>query len=156
MTVVLTEFFDHVEGFEREAHFVEEASRLLPAIRFHRVDSLTSLPAAGASFDCVLTFTVLQHLTDAVAAAAAREISRILRPGGVVLICEETDPEHRDGAVDDDTGMCTIGRTIGQYEALFRGFTLLQSQPRRIEPTYPRPDVGTYMLFARQALDGPR
>jgi SAM-dependent methyltransferase len=150
MTVVLTEFFDRVEGFEREPHFVEEAGRLLPAIRFHQVDSLTSLPAGVASFDCVLTFTVLQHLTDTVALAAAREISRILRPGGVLLICEETDPEHRDGAVDDDTGMCTIGRTIRQYEALFSEFTLLQTNPRRIEPTYPRPDVGMYMLFAKR------
>jgi SAM-dependent methyltransferase len=154
MTVVLTEFFDRVEGFERELHFVEEAGRLLPAIRFHQVDSLTSLPAAGGSFDCVLTFTVLQHLTDAVALSAAREISRILRPGGVLLICEETDPAHRDGAVDDEAGMCTIGRTIGQYEALFSGFTLLQTNPRRIEPTYPRQDVGTYMLFARRTTDG--
>ena len=78
------------------------------------------------------------------------EISRVLRPGGVLLICEETDPEHRDGAVEDDTGMGTIGRTIGQDEALFSEFTLLQTNPWRIEPTYPRPDVGTYMLFAER------
>ena len=41
MTVVLTEFFDRVEGFERESHFVEEASRLLPEIRSRRARSTT-------------------------------------------------------------------------------------------------------------------
>jgi SAM-dependent methyltransferase len=149
MTVVLTEFFDRVEGFERESHFVEDASRLLPEIRFHQVDALAMLPASDAAFDCVMTFTVLQHLTDPVARAVAGEIARILRPGGVLLICEETDPGHRDGAVDDEMGMCTIGRTVAEYAALFGGFTLLQTRPRRIEPTYPRPDVGAYMVFAK-------
>jgi SAM-dependent methyltransferase len=149
MTVVLTEFFDEVVGFEREGHFVEEARRLLPAIRFEQVESLTLLPAPDASFDCVLTFTVLQHLTDSVAKGAAAEIVRILRPGGFLLICEETDPAHRDGAVDDPGGMCTIGRPVADYQAAFSGLSLLETRPRRIEPTYVRPDVGTYMLFSK-------
>ena len=152
MTVVLTEFFDEVVGFEREPHFVEEATRLLPAIRFQQIDSLARLPASNERFDCVLTFTVLQHLTDPLVAAAAGEISRILRPGGFLLICEETDPSHRAGAVDDPDGMCTIGRPVASYEALFRGLTLRDTAPRRIEPTYGRPDVGTYMLFLKPAV----
>ena len=149
MTVVLTEFFDEVVGFEREGHFVDEATRLLPAIQFQQVDSLAQLPASNECFDCVLTFTVLQHLTDPVVHAAATEILRILRPGGFLLICEETDPNHRAGAVDDANGMCTIGRTVAEYEALFRPLTLLDTQPRHIEPTYRRSDVGTYMLFQK-------
>jgi SAM-dependent methyltransferase len=151
MTVVLTEFFDAVVGFEREPHFVEEAARLLPAIRFEQVDSLARLPASNESFDGVLTFTVLQHLTDRVALDVAGEIARILRPGGFLVICEETDPAHRAGAVDDPGGMCTIGRSVAGYQALFSGFTLLDTAPRRIEPTYERPDVGAYMLFLKPA-----
>src|SRR5215471_8491943 len=54
MTVVLTEFFDDVTGFEREPSFVEEATSLLPAIRFERVESLTRLPASNERFDFVL------------------------------------------------------------------------------------------------------
>ena len=151
MTVVLTEFFDEVVGFEREAHFVEEARRLLPAIRFEEVASLTELPAPDNTFDCVLTFTVLQHLTDRVLAQAAREISRIVKPGGHLLLCEETDPNHRGGAVDDPDDTCTIGRPVPQYEALFPAFMLLDVHPRRIEPTYPRPDVGTFMLLVKRS-----
>ncbi|WP_136417619.1 class I SAM-dependent methyltransferase [Herbaspirillum sp. ST 5-3] len=149
MTVVLTEFADRVTGFEREAHFVEEATRLLPNINFVQVGSLQELPAATASMDFVLTFTVLQHLTNPVAEATAKEILRILKPGGYLLICEETDPSHCDGATDDPNGMCTIGRPVPLYQRLFPTLELLATQPRRIEPTYPRDDVGTYMLFRK-------
>ena len=149
MTVLLTEFFDDVHGFERERHFVDEAARLMPAIQFHQVDSLDRLPAQDAQFDCVMTFTVLQHLIDLVASRVAAEIVRILRPGGHLLICEETDASHRAGTVDDPNGTCTIGRTVGQYESLVRPLALLATRPRRIEPTYARPDVGTYMLFRK-------
>jgi SAM-dependent methyltransferase len=149
MTVVLAEFFDEVVGFERERHFVEDARALLPGIRFELVDTLTKLPAMDQSFDCVVTFTVLQHLTDRVAADAVREISRIVKPGGAVIICEETDPTHRAGAIDDPNGTCTIGRPVSTYEAMFDDFALVETRPRRIEPTYPRPDVGTYMVFRK-------
>jgi SAM-dependent methyltransferase len=149
MTVVLTEFADTVVGFERERHFVDEARRLLPDIRFEHVDALSRLPAGDESFDCVVTFTVLQHLIDRVAAAAVHEMSRIVRPGGLAVICEETDPAHRAGAVDDPNGTCTIGRPVAIYQTMFAGFTLEATRPRRIEPTYPRPDVGTYMVFRK-------
>jgi SAM-dependent methyltransferase len=151
MTVVLTEFFDEVVGFEREPHFVSEAASLLPAIRFTQVDALDRLPSPNASFDGVLTFTVLQHLTDIVATGTASEIARVLKPGGYLVMCEETDKSHRAGDVDDPTSTCTIGRAPEEYQQLFTGFTLLATRPRRIEPTYPRPDVGTFMVFRKPA-----
>lgn len=149
MTVVLTEFFDTVVGFEREGHFAADARRLMPDIQFVEISTVAQLPSDDERFDLVLTFTVLQHLTDARAADAAREIARILRPGGHLLICEETDPAMRDGDMDEGRAMCTIGRPVEAYAALFPGMTLLETRPRRIEPTYPRPDVGTYMLFRK-------
>ena len=81
------------------------------------------------------------------AAAAIAAIKRAVRAGGYVLCCEETDVEHRHGETDNPRGKCTIGRSVRTYEELFRPFTLERTSPRRIEPTYPRPDVGTYMLF---------
>lgn len=149
MTVLLSEFADRVIGVEREPHFVEEAAGLYPGISFLHVESLTALPLQTASVDLVLTFTVLQHLSDPVARKAAMEIVRILPPGGHLLICEETDPLHRDGAVEDPNGMCTIGRPVAVYQHIFAALTLLETRPRRIEPTYPRPDVGTYLLFRK-------
>ena len=151
MTPVLTEFAASVSGFEREGAFVEEASALHPAISFARVDTLARLPAADASYDLVLTFTVLQHLVDAVLEEVAGEIRRVLRPSGVLVLCEETDASHRAGDVDDPNGMCTIGRVVPAYAELFRPLALVATRPRRVEPTYPRPDVGTYMAFAGPA-----
>lgn len=151
LTIVLTEFANRVVGFEREPHFVREAASLYPDIGFVQVSRLSSLPARTSTMDLAMTFTVLQHLTDAVADATAAEIIRILRPGGRLLICEETDPLHRDGAVDDPNGMCTIGRPVTEFQRLFSPLELLETAPRRIEPTYPRPDVGTYMLFLKPA-----
>ena len=149
MTVVLSEFADRVIGIEREPHFVKEAARLLPTINFVQVESLTELPVQTATVDFILTFTVLQHLIDPVAKATAQEISRILSPGGHLLICEETDPLLCNGAIDDPNGWCTVGRPVPLYQSLFPSLALLATQPRRIEPTYLRDDVGTYMLFRR-------
>jgi len=144
---VLAEFADEVTGFERQPEFAAEAKRLLPSCKVVRVESLACLPSPDHAFDFVLTFTVFQHLTDRVAARAAAEILRLLAPAGKVLLCEETDESHRAGDVENDYGICTIGRAAERYTALLSPLRLLETSPRVIEPTYPRPDVGTYMLF---------
>lgn len=149
MTPVLTEFADSVAGFEREAHFVAEAQPLFPDISFHQVEQLYDVPSRDGCFDLVLTFTVLQHLVDSVLHRVAAEITRVLRPGGALVICEETDTAHRAGDLANPNGMCTIGRSVPDYQAVFAPFVLAMTRRRIIEPTYPRADVGTYMLFER-------
>ncbi len=144
---VLAEFAERVAGFERQPEFSAEAARLLPAAEISRVTSLANLPARDAGFEVVLTFPVLQHLVDRVAAAVAAEIVRLRAPSGHVLICEETDPAHLSGDVEDESGICTIGRSAATYARLFAPLRLLESAPRVIEPTYPRRDVGMYLLF---------
>jgi len=149
MTPVLTEFADIVFGFEREAHFVEQVQPLFPGISFRQVASLDSLPVPDNHFGLALTFTVLQHLTEPVLAKVVREIDRVLEPGGILVLCEETDTSHVAGTVTDPNGMCTVGRSVAHYQALFPGYVLRTTRPRVIEPTYPRSDVGTYMVFER-------
>lgn len=149
MVVVLAEAAARVVGFERQPEFLEEARRLHPRIEFRPVETLARLDAEDASFDFVLTFTVLQHLTNPVAARAAAEIKRVVSPGGFVLLCEETDEGHLAGDIEDENGICTIGRSVSRYAALFAPLRLLAVSPRRIEPTYARPDVGTYLFFRK-------
>ncbi len=48
--------------------------------------SVTAMPFAGATFDLVVNMDVLQHLTEADAEHAARELCRVLRPGGRALV----------------------------------------------------------------------
>jgi hypothetical protein len=45
--------------------------------------------------------------------------------------------------------MCTIGRPVETYRGFFSGLELLLTDPRAIEPTYPRSDTGAYMLFRK-------
>lgn len=150
LTMVLTEVAGEVVGFEREGAFVEEAARLLPSVRFTRVDSLGALPRPAGSVDFAMTFTVLQHMRDPEAREALSEVKRIA-DGGVVLLTEETDPALADGG-SDASASPNAGRTIGRPEAVYaewmKPFELVLRFPREIEPGYPRKNVGTYMLFA--------
>ena len=148
LTMVLAEVAAEVVAFEREPAFVEEARRLLPAITFQNLSSLTVLPAATGSFDFAMTFTVLQHLRDAEARIVLGEVKRVAQ-GGFVLLTEETDPSLADGAAaDTDTGGLTRGRAESIYVEWMKPFEQILRFRREIEPGYARADVGTYMLFA--------
>lgn len=53
--------------------------------------SLESLPFADNSFDAAVSGEVLEHVEDD--GTAARELGRVLRPGGVCLVTVPADPE---------------------------------------------------------------
>ena len=81
-------------GVDREARWVAEAPekfrRAFPQvapelISFHQGDA-TKLPLEDSSFEVVTCQTVLMHLADPL--EALREMTRILRPGGL-LVCVE-------------------------------------------------------------------
>jgi SAM-dependent methyltransferase len=147
MCPVLREFAAHVVAFEREPDLVARGGFLQPAVEFRRVGSLSALTAPDGEFDFALTFTVLQHLTHAAAQEAVAEIRRIVRPGGHVLLCEETDGSFTEGDPAEPGSYFTFGRGVDRYREWLAPFELLDSSPRRIEPGYPRADVGTYLLF---------
>jgi ubiquinone/menaquinone biosynthesis C-methylase UbiE len=149
LTPVLTECASRVIGCEREASLLEIARPLQPDITFVECPTLTTLPLPDASAEFVMAFTVLQHMADAHAEAVLAEIRRVATPRAHVLLVEETDITLEAGdASQADLGY-TRGRPVSWYADRLPGFTLVETSPRRIEPGYPRPDVGTYMFFAR-------
>ncbi|MFG2000269.1 class I SAM-dependent methyltransferase [Spirillospora sp. NPDC048911] len=62
-----------------------------------RVAVLPDLPFPDESFDAVIGNFVVNHTGDP--AAAARELHRVLRPGGTIALTCWKYPEHRAGAV---------------------------------------------------------
>ena len=82
-----------VVGVEPDREALRFAASRSRATR-HRVDYCraggTALPLRSASFDAVIASDVLEHIADD--AAAAREIGRVLRPGGVFIFSVPAHP----------------------------------------------------------------
>jgi SAM-dependent methyltransferase len=148
LTPVLTEFAHGVVGFEREQALLAVARNLQPGLEFRDVQTLSSLPADEQSFDLGLVFTVLQHMPDPDAIVVIDEVRRIMHPGGYLLLCEETDASLEAGDRARAHHGYTRGRPVDTYAGWLAPWRLVATRQREIEPGYPRPDVGTYMLFA--------
>lgn len=149
LTPVLTEFAEQVVAFEREPHFVADIQRFQPQVEAFQVPALTTLPTPDEMFQFVLTFTVLQHLSDDELFGTISELKRIIADSGFVLLCEATDPAIFYAEEDSAEGGVTIGRSVADYQRLLAPFTLIATAPRRVEPTFACLDTGTYMLFQR-------
>jgi SAM-dependent methyltransferase len=98
----------HVARYLRGAGVSTIAVDLAPAmatIAYHRnrvpsaASSLTALPLADGSLAAAVVFYAVIHLDDAGLAAAAGELARVLRPGGVALVSIHVGDEVRH--VDD-------------------------------------------------------
>jgi SAM-dependent methyltransferase len=148
LTPVLTEFADRVIGFEREPDLLRIAQSMQPSIEFRSIDSLSHLSADDASFAFGLVFTVLQHVPEPEVRTVIDELRRIVAPHGHLLLCEETDETLEAGDRAQAHLGYTCGRAVATYQSWLHPWRLIATKRRSIEPGYPRPDVGTYMLFA--------
>jgi SAM-dependent methyltransferase len=148
LTPVLTEFAERVVGFEREEGLLAIAQSLQPAVDFRPITTLTRLPADNGAFALGLVFTVLQHVPEPDVQLVIAELLRVMSADGHLLLCEETDPTLEAGDRTNAHLGYTCGRPVATYERWLAPWRLVATKPRVIEPDYPRPDVGTYMLFA--------
>ena len=153
LTSLLGEFADTVVGFEREPGLVATARALMPAIDVRAIERLAQLPAPDASFDIGLVFTVLQHVPEPGVLDVVAEILRIMKPDGTLLLCEETDVTLEAGDRAHGELGYTCGRAPEVYGRWLSPWRLVAAKPRVIEPDYPRPDVGSYMLFVGPDAD---
>jgi SAM-dependent methyltransferase len=94
----------HVARHLRSADVPTVAVDLAPemaAVAYHRnrvpsaAGSLTALPLADGSRAAAVVFYAVIHLDDAGLAAAAGELARVLRPGGVALVSFHVGDEVR-------------------------------------------------------------
>jgi len=73
----------HVTGIDLSAEAVCFARRRAPGVRFTQ-GSCAALPFADESFDLVVNIDNIEHVEDA--AAALRQMRRVLRPGGLYAV----------------------------------------------------------------------
>lgn len=150
--MVLKEFSDQVVGFERETHLVALAQSLLPGIEFCRCDSLDQIGGMKKGpFDFVMTWTVLQHLTDDFCVKVIDQIKQ-LAPNGYVLLTEKNDAIRVTENNTDDSCFISRARPVELYQEWMRPFVLVQTTARIVEPGYPNPKPGTCLLFRSPAI----
>src|SRR5262249_40909516 len=123
---------------------------LNPDLIFVPIRSLREIPAEDASADFAMTFTVLQHLSDASCRAALREMKRLANGGHVLLVEATREDQLGRDLPHDETGTYR-DRPVAWYQSEMAPWQLVRTWPRRIEPTAKNPVPGTAMLFASEA-----
>lgn len=144
---VLREFAPRVLALERDRRLLGLGQALNPEVEFVPVTSLDKLPLTDSAADLAMTFTVLQHLPDPACIRVMAEIKRVVGSGHILLV-EETDESANREPFLPETG-AHVSRSVQRYCGWMAPWELVQTWPRRVEPTYPRQDTGTAMLFRR-------
>jgi len=72
-------------GIEVNREAADAARRALPTATVHACGA-EAMPFADAEFDCVTCVEVLEHIPPELRRAALREIHRVLKPGGQLLL----------------------------------------------------------------------
>jgi SAM-dependent methyltransferase len=76
-----------LEGVDVSEPMLEAARRRNPAVRYH-IGNGKELPLDDDAFDLTFTACVLHHVPPAERAAFVRELARVTRPGGLVVVFE--------------------------------------------------------------------
>jgi ubiquinone/menaquinone biosynthesis C-methylase UbiE len=87
MSIHLAQYFETVHGVDISAGMIDYARRRMPANVSLHVTQGTEIPLPDQSVDAVFSTHVLQHLSNTAATAAYfREMGRVLRPGGTIML----------------------------------------------------------------------
>lgn len=86
-----------VTGLDASAGMLAQARRLSPPSISYLVGTAESLGFEGDSFDVVTSSLMLHHLPHELRVTALREMHRVLRPGGRLLVGEFRPPHSRLG-----------------------------------------------------------
>jgi len=140
-------------GVDLSPKMVAEAQRLNPEIHFHEGDML-SLPDADNSWGGIAAFYCIIHIPREQVVDALREMRRVLKPGGILLVTFHIGAEtmHIDEWWEKRVNLDFIFYLPEQMEAWLKaaGFDLMETLVR--EPN-PEVEVATRRayLFARNA-----
>lgn len=126
LTPWLGEFASDVHGVDPNEDVLANARTLFPTVAF-RADLAQDLSYADDTFDLVVSWSTLQHVPPADCESVAAELQRVLAPGGVLIVHEQSRHLGRRNA---------WGRTKEEYERLFSALELIDVRRKPVEPTF--------------------
>jgi SAM-dependent methyltransferase len=141
-------------GVDLSPNMVAEAQRLNPGIPFHQGDML-ALPDADNSWGGIAAFYCIIHIPREQIVNALREMKRVLKPGGILLVTFHMGQqiEHIEEWWEKSVYLDFAFHLPNEMEAWLReaGFDLLETLVR--EPN-PEVEVATQRayLFARKPI----
>lgn len=113
LSMIFAEHSDEHVAVDINPVALELARATYPQIRFEETKP-TRLEFPDDHFDLVATWTVVQHIRPEKVGELCADIKRVLAPGGVLLLCEETrEPEKQSPRGH------TWHRIVEDYETLF-------------------------------------
>jgi ubiquinone/menaquinone biosynthesis C-methylase UbiE len=132
---------------------VAEAQRLNPEIHFHQGNML-SLPDQDNSWGGIAAFYSIIHIPREQIVDALREMKRVLKPVGVLLVTFHigTKIEHLDEFFEKPVNLDFIHFQPAEMERWLgeAGFDLLEALVREPDPAVEYPSQRAY-LFAKKA-----
>jgi SAM-dependent methyltransferase len=139
-------------GVDLSSKMVEEAGRLNPEIHFHQGNML-ALSDADHSWGGIAAFYSIIHIPREQIVDALRELKRVLKSGGVLLISFHigTEIEHLDEFFEKPVNLDFIHFQPSEMEAWLKqvGFEILDVIVREPNPDVEYPSQRAY-LFARK------
>lgn len=105
--------FGRLAGVDVSGEAIELARATLPEAELH-VGPLTAVPFADVSFDLVTLNDVLQHIEEADVEASLRELRRVLKPSGALLV--RTNGGLRTSRPRSDWRLYTRDALAGELE----------------------------------------
>ncbi len=146
MTPVVAEFCHNTFLAERDSDLCGIARACCPQALAENVRTLSQTSYPTGFFTLALSFTVLQHIPDSEIERVCQELRRVMAPGGLLILCEETNLYNRHLATQDRHG--TTGRSASTYAGLLGKVQTLGIEPRQLEACHPDRNGGAYMIFS--------
>jgi SAM-dependent methyltransferase len=127
-------------GVDYNPYLVEWSSRSLPFATFRRNVAGEPIAFEDASFDLAYSYSVFTHLDVASQEFWMRELTRILRPGGYLLLTVH-GTAYLDGLASEDRALFDAGEVLVKEGAYSGSSACYVFHPRRYVQDVLAPDL---------------